>query len=97
MELKSSHPITNQVKQPFKQVIMKKSLLTQDEKLVLQAIQMEANKLGGGKIAYFEDVENCIGGMLTTMQIKRCIQGLKSFNKVHYFGNLDDCTQIIFI
>ncbi len=76
---------------------MKSSLLTQNEKLVLQAIQIQANKSGGGKIAYFEDVKKCIDGMLTTMELKRCIQGLKSFNQVHYFGGLDDCTQIIFI
>jgi hypothetical protein len=60
---------------------------------VLEVIRDQAKK-SGGKIAYFEDIQDSIGNT-PSIQIKQCIKELKEANAVHYFGCIEDCTQII--
>jgi hypothetical protein len=64
-----------------------------NKEAVLEAIRDQAKK-GGGKIAYFEDIQDSIGNG-PSIQLKQCIKELKEINAVHYFGCIEDCTQII--
>jgi len=64
-----------------------------NKEAVLEVIKDQAKRCGG-KIVYFEDIQDSIGNT-PSIQIKQCIKELKEANAVHYFGCIEDCTQII--
>lgn len=69
-----------------------KTLNQKNQNLVFKAIKVIA-KINNLKFVYLEDVYKIIDG-LTEMQIKKYVDNLKKENYIHYFGSLEDCTQL---
>ena len=65
-----------------------------NEALILKAIHIRMQK-DNTKFVYFEDIVEMISG-LTELQFKKYLFNMKEKSQLHFFGNLEECTQIFF-